>query len=126
MTPQERIDKYLDVVEGMFNKGGEFVAAEMPLLCQEIISCHFWGAIWCGSMFLLVAFALWFLAFLFCKQASVEECSTDKDLGSAVGFGFFFLGFLFFAIALTYSKDVVKAVAAPRVILVEEVRRLVR
>ena len=123
---KERLESYLDTIEQSVGTASEFTMEQAPLLAQEVVRYTLWsnliGAITClvlALIVILVARVLWKLT----DQLPKSEADVAKT--PLVIFGVFF--FVACVVGISYYVPAtLKAAVAPRLVIVEEVSRLVK
>lgn len=104
-------------------KGGEFVEREAPLLAQEIVSWYYWysllTAIGCAVV-ATIAIAVFFIAL----KSTIKRRDCEWELPCMLFGGL--VGLVMTAFALDAASHAVKAVVAPRVVVVESISGILK
>lgn len=121
---QSRMLEYLDALESAVQSGSDFVVGQAPLVCREYVDWCFWSAVIqasaCGvAIVLLLAFAWWSAVRAF-KARDGNSPWWDCLVFSVV------LSVLLAIPLILGVLDIVKAKAAPRVLILEKVVALTR
>lgn len=122
---QERIESYLDAIES----SGEFVVEQAPLVAQEYINWVFWQSTIYACVFAVASVATIVpAAVISWKMWKAEKKDViEKGLPPlspfpvAVGV---ILSFIFLVPLVINLMSATKAVVAPRVVLLEQIREL--
>ena len=120
----QRLGLYLDEIEKAVKTGGEFAAEQAPLLVQEFLAWTFWEATLAMIAWLLAAALLGLMCRKFCKWGRAAVSYLDQNplfLGCVLS-GLF--GLVMLIPAAINAHKMVKVSVAPRVVLVEEVGRI--
>lgn len=119
---EKRLNDWLDSLEKMAEKGGDFLGEQIPLLVQESLAWEFWYAIFALAALLplgIAAFALFW-----------RTKETIKDFGDEPASFIPFFAFIATGICLAFSignaHNAVKVKVAPRVVIVEQLRGMVK
>jgi hypothetical protein len=105
---------------------------EIPAYCQEVVGWYFWNeatlAVQFALMPLLGVLAAFLVKRLIAKAAQIYQEAKEVELMFTIGAcGFLALiGSLSLSSALFHAREAVKACAAPRVVIIEHLRGIVR
>lgn len=104
-------------------KAGRDLASEQaPLLAEEIIRWHYCSAIW----LLLIAVSLMGLGYAGYWWIKRNLSTLDFDEDEPVEYAPLFLGFFLGSICfLAGARELIQVVAAPRLVVIQQVSRLV-
>lgn len=121
----KRLEQYLDTLEEGISQGVNFALEQAPLVVQEFILYHRLWETTC--LVVLMAFAVMFFMFLR-RQCLVTEglsakCEQDARYATLAVIGLAF-SFAWMAFAMSIVPAFLKAWFAPRVLLLEEIGRL--
>lgn len=130
MGIEERVSKYLDAMESMADKAGNFVADQTPLVAQEFLLWEFWSAIFAAIGFVFVAAAIIAASrWVWNRRPEYVKGGLDNDpywLVGCLAIAVFLSNFIFLVAAVNRATRAVKVRVAPRVVLLETVRDFVR
>lgn len=129
----EHSDKVTAWVEQAAGKGGDFVAEQAPLVAQEIVNLHFWGA----AAFLVVWVALGTIGlvaarklFKFGEKAGASaDYNVRQEQGPAVLLSIVIALASIVALSIvgyTQVYAMVEAVFAPRLLILTELAKIVK
>lgn len=128
----ENAEELVAWVKGLATEGEEFVREQAPLLAQEIIAWRFWenavqAAAWLVLMVAMICIATIMFRLMAKLLRAEEGCEDDAD--KFVVFTIVFAVTAILAICSGFGlmddgREAIKAAVAPRVVLLEELRRL--
>jgi len=121
---QERLMSYLETLEGAVSSTSDFVIDQAPMYVQEIIHWQIVeGIIW--SIFFSVI-ALGLLVINLTKLRSMRRNIHDDGEGWILGVMVIVLMICSIAFANLFAFQSLKAYIAPRVVIVEQLQKVIR
>lgn len=124
-----RINSYLDAIEGSAETAGGFVIEQTPLLAQEYLAWVFWDAVFCAACWLVPLLLMGILMFKLIRAAwkfdNREDNGPDDPPATviAITVAIFLTGFPTAAV-VCYARDAMRVSVAPRVVLLEKATTL--
>lgn len=120
----QRLGLYLDEIEKAVKTGGEFAAEQAPLLVQEFLAWTFWEATLAMVASLAAAALLGLACRKLVKWNHAAESYVDAEPLIVGGVVTGLVGLMMLIPAAINAHKMVKVSVAPRVVLVEEVGRI--
>lgn len=126
---QERLMKYLNHLEDLAGKTEDFAAEQVPLYIQELLTWMFWDSVMCAAFAaLILVISLVLVGFGF---KLLEHAKKTKDDGLEFFGGMTVILMAILAVVCLLpicinTKQAVKISVAPRVVIVEELKKLTR
>ena len=124
---QQKLIEYLESLESTAKSASDFVITEAPIVAQELVAWTFWeNTIWaviCVAAIAtigIIAKVLWGFAGSFEKEIDQTGARVMTVALSII------VSVILFAEAIIKSLAAIKACVAPRLIIIEEVTKLIQ
>ena len=123
---QERMMSYLKTLEGAVSSTSDFVIDQAPMYVQEIIRWQIVAGI--ISCVFFSALALIFFVINFTKLRSMRKDSDEIKMQDGWGYGSVAIVLMFCSIACAsvFGSQSLKAYIAPRIVIVEQLQKVIR
>lgn len=128
-----RLMNYLDIIENTVEKTGDFAAEQIPLYVQELLNWMFYESLFNIMTYLFLCILLCIPAIVlrnYIKKITWEQFNIDTgndgfaEFISGVTIIIALFGLIPLYDAINSAKLAVKTCVAPRVVLLEEIRKL--
>jgi hypothetical protein len=130
---QDRINQVLDFVSTTATETKDFVVTQAPLVAQEIINWYFWSSVVSLTITCLLGLILVYLIrelnqmFKDAKNPPKDAIDLTTKDGYALLIVTFLCGLIVCGfIAITQITNITKATVAPRIVLIEEIKRMTK
>jgi len=122
---KQRLIGYLDALEKGVATGGEFVAEQAPEVCREIVNWRIAdGLIFAVPMLIAICFMAYVVRYVFVVTKDVDNSDGSKVgpriIASMIGI---FLSAMMASFAVESIHRSAKAIFAPRLVIIEEIRK---
>lgn len=122
---KQRLIGYLDALEKGATTGGEFVAEQAPEVCREIVNWRIAdGLIIAAPLLAAICLIACVVRYVFVVTKDVDDSSGSKSgpriMAVAVGL---FLSTMMASFAVESIHRSAKAIFAPRLVILEEIRK---
>ena len=121
----QNLNEALDWLQATAGQIQNFAEAQTPLYCQEVVAWTFWY----GLTFTIFGFLLFVVPFALAYRYRKDLKEIINGDGFAIGVLVMVAMLLLvpgFAVVMTNAPHVIKAVVAPRLVIVEHLKGLVK
>jgi hypothetical protein len=120
---QKNLTQLTDFLAKSTGQVYDFSKQEVPLFIQEYLAWYYYENLFYAMMWLLTCIVLSVIAYKSSKHLKLEGVVGEANALSAM---FALIILVCFSISMKYTLDCVKVKVAPRVILMNEARHLMR
>jgi hypothetical protein len=123
---KEKLMHYLETIEKGVNQGADFVAEQAPLYVQEFLAWEFWQHCISAIAFALAIIVILALGWNFSAMMKNSKNREANDMRLAPLVASLLLAGILLPILIFEVKQALKVELAPRVVIVESLRKAMK